>query len=320
MAAKFKVITLSTFSQLFELEADILAKAGGELTAFKPGGEQQLISVLRDADAILTGRTRVTAKIIDSLDKCKIIVRCGIGVDNIDVQAATRRNIIVSNVPDYCIDEVSDHALALLFSWARRIAQSDKLVKSGKWGVQQLPLLSRLRGQNLGILGFGRIGRAVAEKALPFGLRILVCDPYLPEQMIDQKRFRLVDFETLVREADYITIHVPLTPDTKGMFGEKEFDKMKPSAFLINAARGGIVDEQALANAVSAGRIAGAGLDALVKEPPESHSPLLKMDNVLITPHSAWYSEEAFIELHRKAAEEAARVLRGEPPLYSVTS
>ncbi len=316
--AKFKVATLTLFKQTFELEKEILSEAGAELTALKAAGEEELILLLKDADAVLTGRTKITEKVIDGLRACRVIVRYGIGVDNIDVVAAARRNILVSNVPDYCIDEVSDHTLTLLLCWARKILVADKCVRGGKWGVQELSPLYRLRGRTLGIFGFGRIGRTVGEKAYPFGMRILVCDPYLSRENVNPSKFTLVDFPVLLRESDYITIHSPLTPETKNKFGEEEFRKMKPTARLINAARGEIVDEQALCRALSAGWIAGAALDALVKEPPEPQSPLWKMDNVLITPHSAWYSEEAFVELHRKAAEEVARVLRGEPGLYAV--
>lgn len=318
MAAKFKVATLSRYNQTFELEKEILANAEAELTAFKAAADEELIPLLREVDALLVGRNKISAKMIDGLKACKIIVRCGIGVDNIDVAAAARRNILVSNVPDYCVDEVSDHTVALLLCTARKLLHSDKSVHAGKWGVTELSPLRRLRGQTLGIFGFGRIGRLVGEKVYPFGMRILVSDPYLTREALDPSKFSLVDFSTLLQESDYITIHSPLTPETSKKFGEPEFRKMKPSAVLINAARGEIVDEEALCRALSEKWIAGAALDALVKEPPDPQSPLVKMDNVLITPHSAWYTEESFIELHRKAAEEVARVLRGEPPLWAV--
>ena len=318
MAAKFKVATLSRFNQTFELEKEILAQAGAELTAFKAAADEELMPLLREVDALLVGRNKISAKMIDGLRACKIIVRCGIGVDNIDVAAAARRNILVSNVPDYCIDEVSDHTVALLLCTARKLLHCDKAVRAAKWGVTELSPLRRLRGQTLGIFGFGKIGRLVGEKTYPFGMRILVNDPYLRREALDPGRFSLVDFSTLLQESDYITIHSPLTPETNKRFGEPEFREMKPSAVLINAARGEIVDEGALCTALSEKWIAGAALDALVKEPPDPQSPLLKMDNVLITPHSAWYTEESFIELHRKAAEEVARVLRGESPLWAV--
>ncbi len=318
MAGKFKVVTLTLFKETFDLEKEILARAGADLTSLKAAGEDELIPQLIDADAILTGRTIISAKMIDALQACRIIVRYGIGVDNIDIAAAARRNIPVSNVPDYCIEEVSTHTVALLLCVARKILHSDKTVRTGKWGVQELSPLRRLSGQTLGIFGFGRIGRMVGEKAYPFGMRILVSDPYLAPNTVDQSKFALVDLATLLRESDYLTIHSPLTLETRKRFGEAEFRSMKPSAILINAARGEIVDEQALCRALSEGWIGGAALDALVKEPPDPQSPLWKLDNVLMTPHSAWYSEEALVELHRKAAEEAARVLRGEPPMYAV--
>jgi D-3-phosphoglycerate dehydrogenase len=318
VAGKFKAVTLTLFKETFDLEKEILAKAEADLTSVKAGGEDELIPQLKDADAILTGRTKISAKVIDALQACRIIVRYGIGVDNIDVAAAARRNILVSNVPDYCIEEVSTHTVALLLCAARKIVHSDKTVRTGKWGVQTLSPLRRLSRQTLGIFGFGRIGRMVGEKTHPLGMRIIVSDPYLTADTVDQSKFDLVDFATLLRESDYLTIHSPLTQETKNRFGEAEFRRMKPSVILINAARGEIVDEQALCRALSEGWIGGAALDALVKEPPDPQSPLWKLDNVLMTPHSAWYSEEAFVELHTKAAEEAARVLRGEPPMYPV--
>lgn len=318
MAGQFKVATLTLFRETFELEKEILTRAGAELTALQASGEEELIPLLKDMDAILVGRTKITATMIDALQACKIIVRYGIGVDNIDISAAARRNILVSNVPDYCIEEVSTHTVTLLLCVARKILHSDKSVRTGRWGVNELSPLRRLSSRTLGIFGFGRIGRSVGEKAYPFGMKILVSDPYVSAGNVDQRKFSLVDFPTLLQESDYITIHSPLTPETRRRFGEEEFRKMKPTAVLINAARGEIVDEQALCKALSGGWIGGAALDALVKEPPDPASPLWKLDNVLMTPHSAWYSEEALVELHRKAVEEVARILRGEPPMYAV--
>jgi D-3-phosphoglycerate dehydrogenase len=182
VAVKFKVATLSKFNQTFELEKEILANAEAELTAFKAAADEELIPLLREVDALLVGRNKISAKMIDGLKACKIIVRCGIGVDNIGVAAAARRNILVSNVPDYCIDEVSDHTVALLLCTARKLLHSDKSVHAGKWGVTEFSPLHRLRGQTLGIFGFGRIGRLVGEKAYPFGMRILVSDPYLTQE------------------------------------------------------------------------------------------------------------------------------------------
>ena len=314
VVAKFKVVTLSTFSQLFELEADILAKAGGELTAFKPGGEQQLISVLRDADAILTGRTQVTAKIIDSLDKCKIIVRCGIGVDNIDVQAATRRNIIVSNVPDYCIDEVSDHALALILALTRKVLVCTAAVRAGTWVVKTAMPIQRHRGRTLGLVGFGKIPRALAPKAQALGLAVIAADPYVSPDAAAPLGVRMVDFPTLLLESDVVSIHAPLTDETRGLFGDREFGQMKPGAILVNTSRGPLVQQAALVRALESGRLAGAGLDVLEAEPPSRENPLLGMPNVALTPHIAFYSEQSLIDLQRMAAEEVRRALRGETP------
>jgi D-3-phosphoglycerate dehydrogenase len=282
--------------------------------------EEEIIALARDADAILNCYAKITARVIAGLERCRVIARYGIGVDNVDVAAATEAGIVVTNVPDYCIDEVSDHALALLLALARRIVAADGAVKTGAWAVVAHAGIRRLRGQVLGLLGFGKIGRALAAKAQALGMKVLVYDPYIDSALIAPAGVEAVTFDKLLAEADAISIHVPLTPDTHNLIGEQELACMKPTAFLINTSRGGIVDEQALAAALKENRLGGAALDVLSGEPPSQDHPLRQAPNLILTPHLAFYSKESVIELQTKAAEEVARALKGEPPRSPVNS
>jgi D-3-phosphoglycerate dehydrogenase len=256
----------------------------------------------------------MTSRVIENLERCKIIARYGIGVDNVDLVAASRARILVTNVPDYCIDEVSDHALALLLALARRITMAHGTVKAGTWEIVAHADIRRLHGQALGLLGFGKIAKALASKVKPLGMKVLVYDPYLAPALIAQHGAEAVDLNRLLAEADAISIHVPLSPDTHNIIGQRELARMKPTAFLINTSRGGIVDEHALAAALTAKRLGGAALDVLSVEPPPADHPLRQAPNIILTPHLAFYSRESVIELQTKAAEEVARALKGEPP------
>jgi D-3-phosphoglycerate dehydrogenase / 2-oxoglutarate reductase len=220
----------------------------------------------------------------------------------------------VTNVPDYCIDEVSDHALALLLSLARRITVADGAVKAGAWEVVPHEGIRRLRGQTLGLLGFGKIAKALASKVQPLGMKVLVYDPYLDPELIAQHGAEAVNLDRLLADADAISIHVPLSPETRNIIGQRELARMKRTAFLINTSRGGIVDEHALAVALKEDRLGGAALDVLCVEPPPADHPLRQAPNIILTPHLAFYSRESVVELQTKAAEEVARALKGEPP------
>ena len=306
-------VTDSVFPSL-EPERLVLAPLGVELRPGQCTSEEEIIALAEGADAILNCYAKMTARVIAGLTRCRIIARCGIGVDNVDLDAATRAKILVTNVPDYCVDEVSDHALAVLLALARRVVAADQAVKGGTWAVVAHKGIRRLRGQTLGLLGFGKIARALAAKAQALGMRVLAMDPYVDAETMARQDVRAVDFETLLAEADAVSIHVPLSPTTRGIIGERELARMKPTAFLVNTSRGGLVDEQAVAAALEAGRLGGAALDVLVQEPPPADHPLRQAPNVILTPHLAFYSREAVVELQTKAAEEVARALRGEPP------
>jgi D-3-phosphoglycerate dehydrogenase len=297
-----------------EPEQRVLAPLGVDLRSAQCKSEEEIITLAKDADAILNCYAKMTTRVIENLSRCKIIARYGIGVDNVDLIAATRAGILVTNVPDYCIDEVSDHALALLLTLARHIVAADRAVKAGAWDVVAHAEIHRLRGQTLGLLGFGKIARAVASKVQPLGMKVLAYDPYIEPALIVPHGAEAVNLERMLAEADVISIHVPLSPETRNLIGESELARMKPTAFVINTSRGGIVDEQALAKALTAKRLGGAALDVLSVEPPPSDHPLRQAPNVILTPHLGFYSRESVVELQTKAAEEVARALKGEPP------
>ena len=298
-----------------EPEQAVLARVGAELVLAPDGEEETLAALATDVDGILTCFAKVTENVLRAAEKCVVVGRYGVGVDNIDVDTATELGIAVTYVPDYCMDEVSDHVMALLLAWNRRIALFDRSVKTKGWGSVPLNMrIMRLRGKKLGLLGLGRIGSAVCTKAQAFGMDVLAHDPYVTAQAADELGVSLVDRSTLLSESDFISVHTPLTPETRNLVGEAELGLMKPTAFLINAARGPLVDERALHSALIEGKIAGAGLDVLVDpEPPPDH-PLLRLENVLVTPHVAFFSQEALLELEERAAGEVARVLQGQMP------
>lgn len=297
-----------------EPEQRVLTPLGVELRPAQCKSEEEIIELTRGADAVLNCYAKMTARVIDNLHRCKIIARYGIGVDNVDLAAATKAGILVTNVPDYCIDEVSDHALALLLALARRIAVADGAVKAGAWDVVAHAGIRRLRGQTLGLIGFGRIAKALASKVQALGMKVLVYDPYVEAVAIAHHGAEAASFDRILTDTDAISIHVPLSEETRNLFGERELARMKPTAFLINTSRGGIVDERALATALKENRLGGAALDVLAVEPPPHDHPLRQAPNMILTPHLAFYSRESVMELQTKAAEEVARALRGEPP------
>jgi D-3-phosphoglycerate dehydrogenase len=297
-----------------EPERAVLAPLGVELRPQQCRSEEELIALTQEADAILNCYAKITARVIQKLERCRIIARYGIGVDNVDLAAASAARILVTNVPDYCIDEVSDHALALLLALARRIAAADAAVKAGAWDVVAHAGIRRIRGQTLGLLGFGKIAKALASKIQAFGMKVLVYDPYVEPGLIAEHGAASVPLEQLLAQSDAVSIHVPLSPTTRNLIGERELSGMKPTAFLVNTSRGGIVDEQALARALKEGKLGGAALDVLSTEPPPGDHPLRQAPNMILTPHLAFYSRESVIELQTKAADEVARALRGEPP------
>ncbi|MBE6830845.1 MAG: C-terminal binding protein [Ruminococcaceae bacterium] len=295
-------------------ETKIITESGAQLQACHLRTEEEIIAAVRDADAVIVQYAVITMKIIDHMQNCKMIIKYGIGVNNIDSAAATEKGIYVCNVPDYGVDEVSNHAIALLLALAKKLPMITKALRGGDWDYTSTVPLFRLAGSTLGLVGLGRIPSLVAKKMSGFGMRILAFDPYMTPEAARERGAELVDFETLCRESDFISIHCPLTDSTTHLFDEKAFALMKKTAFLINTARGPVIEEQALIQALKSGIIAGAGLDVFESEPISQESELLRMDNVIATPHCAWYSEEAISTLQRKVAEEVVNVLGGNPP------
>jgi D-3-phosphoglycerate dehydrogenase len=302
---------------------DILRQAEAELVQRPVFTEADLIRHGADADAALISAIEpYTAKVIRALPKCRILARTGIGFNNIDAEEATRQGIAVAIVLDASVNEVSDQAMGLLLAFSRRIFPVAQAVRQGLWKAGSQGMESargqmfRLNEQTLGIVGVGRIGSRTALKARAFGLRVVGYDPYLSAEELRKRGAEKIDFAALLETADYVSIHAPLSAETKNMFGFAEFQRMKPTAVIINTARGAIIDEQALCRALSERVIAGAGLDVTNPEPPSAESPLLKMDQVLVTGHLAYYSETSVRELHMKSAEAIVSALRGEWPPF----
>jgi len=282
---------------------------------------EQRQPALAQARAVLLGtRDRLDAPAIAGMENCRAIVRYGIGVDNVDIAAATRRGILVSNVPDYAIQEVSDHALALLLAANRRLIPAHTAARSRQWGTTAMAGVRRLASQTVGVVGFGRIGQAMARKVKPLAARVVAYDPVVPPHVMDEQEIEALDFPTLLGVSDYISIHCPLTPETRHLFNAQTLARMKPTAWLINTARGEIIDESALAAALAEGRLGGAALDVLTQEPPPEDHPLLRLDTVILTSHVAYFSKEAVVDLQRLAAEEARRILVGDLPRSAVNT
>ena len=320
MKNNFKVLITDYAWRSLEPERKVLADAGAEIIVAETGDESELLTYAPMVHGILTCWKPVREPVIVSAKQCQIIARYGIGLDNIDVDAATENGIIVTNVPRYCVDEVSDHAMALILTCARKIIRYDKAVKSGIWDLNIGQNMSRLRGKALGIVGIGNIAKSLIPKAKAFGFIVNVYSPRTESEVIKSHGAHKVTFDELLKTSDYISIHAPLTTETYHMFGVEEFRVMKPTAYLINTARGGIVDTDALATALQNRDIAGAGLDVLETEPPQQNEKLLDLENVFITPHAAFISEESILELQVTAATCVADVLSDKLPDSVVNS
>lgn len=309
------VITDSVHKDLGPM-IEVLEGAGVAHTRIDTGDEEEIVTASRKADALIvqSPNTPVRASLIGALERCRIIIRLGIGLDNVDVEAATKKGIAVANVPDYCEEEVATHAVALLLAYVRKIPLLDREVRKGNWDYRSGGAIRRMSELTVGILGFGRIGRAFAERLRPFGCRLMVSDPYVPGEVAKGLGAFPVSKTDLFRESDAVSIHLPLTGETKGLVDRTLLRSMKPHACIINTSRGLIIDEAALEEALQEGWIGGAALDVLVVEPPPSGNPFAQHENVVLTPHAAWYSETAVRDLLRKGAEEVVRVLQGGRP------
>ncbi len=299
-----------------EKEALEKLQASHQVDVIEVSPEELLSSVERYDALVVRGRTKVTAQVIEKGANLKVIGRAGVGVDNIDVNAATKRKIAVVNAPTGSTISVAELALGHMLSVARRLPQADKSIKDGKWEKKKF-MGVELNGKTLGLLGSGRIGTEVAKRAQTFGMRTIAYDPYLPPQIAKDNNIDLIDMETLLREADFLSIHTALTPETRGMVGAKELSMMKKTSFLINCARGEVVQEQALADAVKSGTIAGAALDVFEKEPPTG-SPLVGLENVFMTPHIGASTREGQFRAGMIIVEQIDKVLKGDKPDFIV--
>ena len=310
-------VTDSPFPSLDPAKA-ALARVDPELRMAKSPSADDILAVARDADAVLVTYAKLPGELLRQLTRCKAIGRFGLGVDNIDIPAAAALGMTVTYVPDYCMQEVSDHAMALLLALVRKVPLSNKLVQSGRWEVPPIVPIHRLSGRVLGLVGFGNIPRALAPKAKAFGLRVVTHDPYAAADVLAEAGVEGVGFDELLGMSDFVSIHAPLLPATRGLFNAEVLAKMKQGAFLVNTARGPLVDEDALIAALDSGHLGGAALDVVTTEPLAKDSKLLGRDNVILTPHTAFYSVEALNELQTKCAADVARVLSGEKPVYPV--
>jgi D-3-phosphoglycerate dehydrogenase / 2-oxoglutarate reductase len=301
-------------------ELEVLGAAGVEvrLEACRTAGD--VIAVAADADALLVQYASIDEQVLQALERCRAVVRYGVGVDTIDVEAATRHGVWVVNVPDYGTEEVSDHALALLLALLRGVVRLDRSVRGGVWDVGVAAPLRRVSTLTVGVVGCGRIGGAFARKVAALGLRVIAHDPLGVPEALQRLGVEPAGLDALLASADAVSIHAPLDAGTKHLLGAAQLARMKDGAYLVNTARGGLVDVDALLQALDAGHLAGAALDVLEGEPPAAGDPALAHDRLILTPHAAWYSEESFQTLKAEAAREAVRVLSGERPRSPVNN
>lgn len=319
--SEYKVVMTDDRHKAYNEEKKVLESIGAKVVIADCRTEDEVIAACKDADGILLNLAPMTEKVIDKLGKCKIISRYGVGYDNVDVNACTKKGIYVTNVPDYCAEEVSDQALALLMGCVRKIARRDAQVRSGKWNIGASDPIYRMAGKVFTFLGFGMIARCLYRKIKGLGFsKILVYDPYLDEAAIKQYGACKVGWEEALKEADYISIHIPLNDKTRGAINKEAFALMKSTAILVNTSRGPVIDETALIEALKSGKINSAGLDVHNKEPLEMDNPLMKLENCILTDHVGWYSEESISELKTKAAENIKAVFLGDKPRYPVNA
>ena len=300
----------------FTLEMEALGPVGAEIVPTAAESEDEFIAAARDADAIMAQGRQMTAKIINSLERCRVIALGSVGADSVDVDAATARSIPVTNVPDIFIEEVADHAMMLILATYRRVLVQDRMARDGRWaeGRPALSQIPRLMGQTLGFVSFGHVARLTARRAAPFGVRMLAYDPYIEELVMSDHGVEPVGLTELLQRSDIVSMHAPSTTEAHHMLTDEHFRLMKPGALFVNTGRGPTVDEAALIRALEEGWIGGAGLDVLETEPPDLENPLLAMDKVIITPHVASASMRMTPEARRRVGQEIALVLSGRWP------
>ena len=310
----FRVVLIEHGYASTDVERSIIEQAGGEFVDAETLPPSKALELCTEADGILFRRIDVTAEMIRRWRKCRVIVRYGVGTDNVDVNAATEAGIIVGHVPAYCVDEVSSHAVALLLACARKIVSTHRRMEQGKWDVHRDDPIYRIAGRTLGIVGLGTIGRAVARKLSGWGMKLLASDPFVGSEVAKTSGVELVDLETLCRESHFISLHAPLLPETRHLMNSKSLAWMQRGTILVNTGRGPLVDSRAILDALNRGDLAAAGIDVFEEEPLPVDSPLRSHPRLVVTDHTAWYSEDSQQELQRTAAEEVVRVCRGGLP------
>jgi D-3-phosphoglycerate dehydrogenase len=308
------------------IETEILEAAGAQVIAMQVKSEKDLAEVARDCFGMINQYARIGAKTIARMQKCRVIARYGVGVDIVDVEAASKKGILVTNVRDYCTEEVADHAIALWLTLARKLTAYDKATRAGVWQWQSGAPINRIRGRSMGIVSFGKIGQAIADRARAFGVELLVYDPYISAEKITAKGARSVSKEELLREADFLIMQAPMTDETRHFLSYREFEIMKPTAIVVNTGRGPTIDNKALYKALTENQIAAAGLDDPEEEPAKRASwspddnPIFRLPNVIVTPHAAYYSEESVQMARTIAANEVASILLGRKPNFPVNA
>ena len=314
-----KVVLTDQVFPTTDVERAILSEVGAELVVLDDPSPESIRTSGQDADALLNTYAPIDRTTLEKLGKLRIVARYGIGVDNVDLQAARERGVVVTNVPDYCVEEVADHTFALLLAVVRKVVRGHQhVVVEGGWGIEPLRPIHRLRGQTLGLIGFGNIARAVAERARAFGLQLVTHDPFIGDDVLRALDARRSDsLEELLEASDIVSVHVPLLPETRGLIGEGALKRMRSTSVLLNTSRGPIVDVDAVAAALREGKLGGAGIDVFPTEPPEGET-IAGVPNLVVTPHAAFYSDEAIAESQTKAAGNIAAVLQGKEPNYKV--
>jgi D-3-phosphoglycerate dehydrogenase / 2-oxoglutarate reductase len=323
VSSRFRVVLVDFDEDIFSpqgWEREMLAGAGAELVIGQHRSQEAMLDAVAGADIVMLQSVRplMPRAVIERLGGCRGIVKVSIGYDNVDLSACTEMDIPLCNVPEYCVHEVADHALALLLASVRHLGRQDRWVRSGRWDRTGAKPARRLSGQTLGLVGFGRTGRALVEKARGLGFNFLAADPYAGREVARGFGVELVGLEEMLQRSDMISVHAPLTPETHHLLGPREFEILKPGAVIVNTSRGPIIDQAALVEALRDGRVLAAGLDVFEREPIEAASQLLAMDNVILTPHTAGYSEQAVGDLYRSACDTAVQLLDGVWPSTAV--
>lgn len=313
--ASFTVAVSDVRHASYAVEQSILEGIDAKIQFCNCVTEEDIIAQCQDADAIFLDLAPFTAKVAAALPKCKVVNRYGVGFENVDLDACTKSHIQVTNVPDYCMEDVSDHALALMMTCLRHVAMRDRKIRGGQWNLQAESF--RLQGKTLGVIGAGRIARSLIRKVSGFDFKeVLAYDPYVSQEELASIGVRKVELDELLRQSDFVSVHLHVNQQTRGIIGADALSKMKPTAIFINVSRGPLVDDTAMVEALQQGRILCAGLDTHCQEPLGAQSPYHALDNVVLTDHTAYSTNEGVVELKTKSAQNIAAVLTGHRPAY----